>query len=133
MRQYTCIELDLQAALVLRECMRPLARVDPYEQRSMIRFCEKLYAAILKLQSEEETQSVNVPLEVHEVFFINHFVGNEDWQGAMPLLQQTWLALYELQHEGTYPRPREEIGATLKRLAARPDGETTAGTAAGAA
>jgi hypothetical protein len=115
MRQFSCVEITQIDALLLRDAMRPLTKVDPYDGALMIRFCEKLYDGILKMKANK-LEAINVPLEEHEALFINQFVGNEDWGGAMALLEQTWLVLYELRHKAIYPRPVEEVD-----LAALPD------------
>ena len=91
--------------------IRPLAKVDPYDPASIIRFCEKLYDAILKMKASQ-LESINIALEEHEALFINQFVGNEDWQDALAVLEQSWLALYELRNQRVYPRP-ERARATL--------------------
>ncbi len=114
MRQFGCIELQLEHALLLRDALRPLAKVDPYDAHSMIVLCEKLYEGILKLKSEDGG-AINITLEEHEALFINHFVGNEDWQHALALLEQTWLVLYERQHERCYPRPLQDIDAAIEQ------------------
>ena len=120
MRQFQCIELGLQDALTLRDILRPLSPVAPYDQSLMVRMCQKLYGAILKMREERTDDAVNIPLAEHEALFINHFVGTQDWGGAMPLLEQTWLVLYELQHESTYPRSYESTGSVIARMALRP-------------
>ena len=104
MRQFGCIEVTLHDALLLRDAMRPLARVEPYDAVAMIRFCEKLYDGILKLKVCDQP-SINISLEEHEALFINQFVGNEDWQNALAILEQSWLALYEVRNHHVYPRP----------------------------
>jgi hypothetical protein len=104
MRQFACIEVTLTDALLLRDALRPLAKVDPYDQAAMIRFCEKLYDGILKMKAGD-MPSINIALEEHEALFINQFVGNEDWQNSLALLEQTWLVLYELRNQRVYPRP----------------------------
>jgi hypothetical protein len=118
MRQFSCVELSLQDAVTLRDIIRPLTRVEPYDQMTLVNFCEKLYAAILKLRTDRTEVAVSIPLERHEALFINHFVGSEDWGGALALLEQTWLVLYELEHQSVYPRPREAITETVNRMSA---------------
>ena len=103
MRQFGCIEITLTDALLMRDAIRPLARVDPYDQATMIRFCEKLYDGILKIKSNG-LGAINVALEEQEALFINQFVGNEDWQNALQILEQSWLVLYELRNQHAYPR-----------------------------
>ena len=105
MRQFACIEISQNDALLLRDVIRPLAKVEPYDPVTSTRFCEKLYDAILKMKANE-IDSINIPLEEQEAIFLNHVVGNEDWGGAMALLEQSWLVLYELRHKDVYPRPR---------------------------
>ena len=34
-------------------------------------------------------------------------VGNEDWQNALNVLEQTWLVLYELRNQRVYPRSQK--------------------------
>jgi hypothetical protein len=102
MRQFGCIEINLTDALLLRDAIRPLARVEPYDPATVIRFCEKLYDGILKIKSNA-LESINVALEEQEALFINQFVGNEDWQNALHILEQTWLVLYELRNQHAYP------------------------------
>jgi hypothetical protein len=101
-RQFGCIEITLTDALLLRDAVRPLARVEPFDPGTMIRFCEKLYDGILKIKSNE-LETINVALEEQEALFINQFVGNEDWQNALHILEQTWLVLYELRNQHAYP------------------------------
>lgn len=115
MRQFACIEIDRNDALILRDVIRPLAKVDPYDAGTVIRFTEKLYAAILKMRTHD-LASINIPLEEHEALFINHYVGNEDWGNALALLEQTWFVLYELQHEAVYPRPREKAETVIEQM-----------------
>lgn len=109
MRQFGCIEVKLSDALVLRDAIRPLAKVDPYDTSLVIRFCEKLYGGILKLRCDGY-ENVNIALEEHEALFINQFVSNEDWEGALKILEQTWLVLYELAHQAAYPRRDDPAG-----------------------
>ncbi len=104
MRQFGCVELTLVDALLLRDAIRPLARVEPFDPATMIRFCQKLYDGILKIKSGE-LRTINVALEEQEALFINQFVGNEDWENALRVLEQTWLVLYELRNQRAYPRP----------------------------
>ena len=114
MRQFGCIEITLSDALILRDELRPLAKVDPYDARSMMVLCEKLYEAILKLKSED-ADTVNIALEEHEALIVNHFVGNEDWQNALAVLEQTWLVIYERRHEQRYPR-RQRSESEITRV-----------------
>ena len=116
MRQFSCIELSQRDAMVLRDLMRPLVRIELFEQATLVHLCEKLYAAILKSRMDAEAPAVNVRIDEREAVVINHFVGSEDWDGALPLLEQTWLVLYELRHDATYPRVREPIAASVERL-----------------
>ena len=103
MRQFGCIEISELDAMLLRDAVRPLAKVDPYEPATLIRFCEKLYDALLRLKAEA-IDLINISLEEHEALFLNQFVGNEDWQGAAALLEQSWLVLYERRYQRPYPR-----------------------------
>jgi hypothetical protein len=103
MRQFGCIEITLLDALLLRDAIRPLTKVDPFDQTTIIRFCEKLYDALLKMKAGE-LGSINIVLEEHEALFINQFVGNEDWENALSILEQTWLVLYELRNQSVLPR-----------------------------
>lgn len=107
MRQFGCVEITERDGLLLRDAIRPLSRVEPFDQSAVIGFCEKLYDGILKMKAHG-MPSINVPLSEPEALFINHYVGNEDWGGALGLLEQTWVVLYELRHEEVYPRPRQE-------------------------
>jgi hypothetical protein len=125
MRQFRCIEVGLQDAMTLSDILRPLAPVAPYDQSLMVRLCEKLYGAILRLRIEDPDGLISIPIEEHEAIFLNHFVGSQDWGGAEAVLEQTWLALYELQHESVYPRPRETIAASIVRLGAGSSVRTT--------
>jgi len=118
MRQFGCVEITLNDALLLRDAIRPLAKVEPYDPGTMIRFCEKLYDAILKMKTHELSE-INVSLEEQEALFINHFVGNEDWDTAMALLEQTWLALYERRNRSVYPRPAANVAALVEQIAER--------------
>jgi uncharacterized protein YqgQ len=101
-RQFGCIEVTLTDALLLRDAIRPLARVEPYDAATIIRFCEKLYDGILKIKANR-LDSINIALEEQEALFINQFVGNEDWASALAILEQTWLVLYELRNHHAYP------------------------------
>jgi hypothetical protein len=103
MRQFGCIEIRLIDALLMRDAIRPLTRVEPFDPGTMIRFCEKLYDGILKMKSNA-LDTINVALEEQEALFINQFVGNEDWDNALHVLEQTWLVLYELRNQRAYPR-----------------------------
>jgi hypothetical protein len=103
MRQFTCIELTMTDALLLRDAIRPLARVEPIDAAANIRLCEKLYDALLRLKIDGNA-TINVGIDEREALIINHFVSSEDWEGALPLLEQTWLVLYELRNERAYPR-----------------------------
>ena len=120
MRQFGCVEVTLGDALLLRDAIRPLAKVDPYDHAYAIRFCEKLYEAILKMKANE-LDEINIALEEHEALFINNFVGNEDWENALALLEQTWLVLYELKHQELYPRPEAKSEAVLHEFSLPPD------------
>jgi hypothetical protein len=121
MRQFGCIEITLMDALLLRDAIRPLAKVEPYDPATMIRFCEKLYDGILKMKAGQ-LESINIALEEHEALFINQFVGNEDWQNALAVLEQSWLALYELRNQRVYPRP--ERAASSMPLQVQPASDT---------
>lgn len=110
MRQFGCIEITLTDALLLRDAIRPLARVEPYDAGTMIRFCEKLYDGILKVKANQ-LDTINIALEEHEALFINQFVGNEDWSNALAILEQTWLVLYELRNQRAYPRAAASTAA----------------------
>jgi hypothetical protein len=115
MRQFGCIELTRTDALLLRDAIRPLSKVEPYETRLAIRFCEKLYEAILKIKAHE-LETINIPLEDQEVFFINQFVANDDWANSLNLLEQTWLVLHELRHKDVYPRPEADAEESIQRI-----------------
>jgi len=104
MRQFGCIEVTLTDALLLRDAIRPLAQVQPFDQSAAFGFCEKLYDGILKMKANG-IEVINLPIDEREALIINHFVGNEDWGDALRILEQTWLALYELRFDRTYPRP----------------------------
>jgi hypothetical protein len=117
MRQFGCIEVTLLDALLLRDAIRPLSKVDPYDPATVIRFCEKLYDGILKMKAGQ-LESINIALEEHEALFVNQFVGNEDWQNALAVLEQTWLALYEIRNQRVYPRPERPID--VRPLAVQP-------------
>ena len=110
MRQFGCIEVTLLDALLLRDAIRPLARVEPYDPATLIRFCEKLYDGILKMKASQ-LESINIALEEQEALFINQFIGNEDWGSALAVLEQTWLVLYELRNQHAYPRPASTVPA----------------------
>ena len=88
MRQFGCIEITRTDGLLLRDAIRPLARVEPFDPGSAISFCEKLYDGILKMKVNS-LESINLPLDEREALFINQFVGNEDWEGALTLLDET--------------------------------------------
>jgi len=116
MRQFGCIELTLNDALLLRDAIRPLSKVEPYDPITVIRFCERLYEAILRLKMADDLKAINIKIEEQDALFINQFVGNEDWQNAMNLLEQTWLVLYELRHQRVFPRGEGEA-AVVDQLA----------------
>ena len=116
MRQFACIELTPSDALLLRDAIRPLSPVHPFESGTAIGFCEKLYDGILKVRAGGMA-AINVRLTEQEALLINHYVGCEDWQNALQLLEQTWLVLYELRHDRAYPRP----AATAPAIAPRPE------------
>lgn len=118
MRQFGCVEVTLQDALLLRDAVRPLARVEPFDQSSILGFCEKLYDGILKMKAHD-MDAINIPLDEAQALFINHFIGNEDWGGALALLEQTWLVLYELRHQSVYPRPRPETAHIIQQIDGR--------------
>jgi hypothetical protein len=117
MRQFGCIELTLNDALLLRDAIRPLSKVEPYDPITVVRFCERLYEGILRLKTGDDIKTINIRLEEQDALFINHFVGNEDWQNAMNLLEQTWLVLYELRHQSVFPRGEREAAAAIDQLA----------------
>ncbi len=121
MRQFACIEVTLTDALLLRDAIRPLSKCEPYDAITMVRFCEKLYDAILKMKANE-LESINIAIEEQDALFINHFVGNEDWANAMQILEQSWLALYEVRNKAVYPRPAEKARAVLDRISDRSAG-----------
>jgi hypothetical protein len=113
MRQFGCIEITRTDALLLRDAIRPLSKVEPYETRLAIRFCEKLYGAILKMKALD-LDTINIPLEDQEVMFINHFISNDDWANSMRILEQSWLVLHELRHKDVYPRL--EAAVSIQRI-----------------
>lgn len=119
MRQFGCIEVTLLDALLLRDAIRPLARVEPYDAATLIRFCEKLYDGILKVKANQ-LESINIALEEQEALFINQFIGNEDWANALAVLEQTWLVLYELRNQHAYPRPASAVPAVEAAATAEP-------------
>lgn len=108
MRQFGCIEINRTDALLLRDAIRPLAKVEPFETRMAMQFCEKLYGAILKMKVQD-IDTINVPLEEYEVFFINQFISNDDWANSLAILEQTWLVLHELRHDAIYPRAAKTV------------------------
>ena len=115
-RQFGCIEVTMMDALLLRDAIRPLGRVEPYDSATLIRFCEKLYDGILKVKANH-LDSINIALEEQEALFINQFVGNEDWANALGILEQTWLVLYELRNQQAYPRPATAIPVEIEAAA----------------
>ena len=119
MRQFACIELSPADALLLRDAIRPLSPVHPFESGTAIGFCEKLYDGLLKVRAGG-MDAINVRLSEQEALLINHYVGCEDWQNALQLLEQTWLVLYELRHDRAYPRPAPApvVAATPKERSA---------------
>jgi len=58
----------------------------------LTKLATKLYAALIELERVEET---NISVSEDECLLLNQKVGNEDWEGALPLLRQTWAAIYE--------------------------------------
>ena len=114
MRQFACIELTPSDALLLRDAIRPLAPVHPFESGTAIGFCEKLYDGLLKVRAGG-METINVRLSEQEALLINHYVGCEDWQNALQLLEQTWLVLYELRHDRAYPRPAAATPAVVRQ------------------
>jgi hypothetical protein len=113
-RQFGCIEVTQTDALLLRDAIRPLSKVEPFEPATVIRFCEKLYDGILKMKTND-METINISLEEQEALFINQFVGNEDWASALAILEQTWLVLYELRNEQVYPRPERPVAADAQQ------------------
>jgi hypothetical protein len=98
MRQFLCIEITREDALVLREVMRPFDEhsipesLRPY----LAKFSIRLYDALIDLEKKE---AVNIPVSEEECLLINQKVGNEDYGGALGLLRQTWAVLYELKND----------------------------------
>lgn len=115
MRQFSCIEITRTDALLLRDAIRPLAKVEPFEPRTVMQFCEKLYEALLKMKAND-LDEINVPLEEQEVMFVNQFVSNDDWANSLHILEQSWLVLHELRHQRVYPRPEADADVSIQRV-----------------
>jgi hypothetical protein len=118
MRQFSCIEITRTDALLLRDAIRPLAKVEPFEPRLAMQFCEKLYEALLKMKAHD-LEEINIPLEEQEVMFINQFVSNDDWANSLNILEQSWLALHELRNKRVYPRPEADAETSIQRVLER--------------
>jgi hypothetical protein len=119
MRQFGCIEISRNDALLMRDAMRPLSKVDPYDTAALITFCQKLYAGLLKMRANR-IDAINIPLEEHEAIFINHFISNEDWDRALDILEQSWLVIYELQHQSVYPRAEDQQAPAVLETVPQP-------------
>jgi len=123
MRQFLCIEITREDALVLREVMRPFDEhsipesLRPY----LAKFSIRLYDALIDLEQKE---AVNIPVSEEECLLLNQKLGNEDYGGAVALLRQSWAVLYELKHN-VPPGIGFDISEILKGTEEDAEGTTT--------
>lgn len=98
-RFFQNIEITRSDGLALRELVRPFCSDFPDAIKvALADFVIKLYAALIQLE-REGVESVNIPMNENECLIINQKVGNEDWEGAIAILRQTWAVLYELKND----------------------------------
>ena len=99
MRQFKCIEVTRSDALALRELVRPFDNGLPdFAKPILTKLAIKVYASLIELE-KDEVESINITVGEDECLLINQKVGNEDWEGAIPLLRQTWAVLFELEYD----------------------------------
>lgn len=121
-RQFQHIELTRPDAIALRELVRPFdSNLPDYIKPALVELSVKIYAVLIELEKGEE--SVNIPLDKDECLLINQKVGNEDWDGALPLLRQTHAVLFEIKYEMP-PSMGFDLEEFMKEIA-QPDGKTT--------
>jgi hypothetical protein len=97
-RQFRHIEVTKPDALALRELVRPFDNSLPdFAKPILTKLAVKVYAALIEL--EKDIESINIAASEDECLLINQKVGNEDWEGALPLLRQTWAVLFELEYD----------------------------------
>lgn len=101
-RQFKCIELTRSDALALRELVRPFDNNLPdFAKPVLTKLAVKIYAVLIELEKfgDDKEAATNLPVGEDECLLINQKVGNEDWDGALPLLRQTWAVLFELEYD----------------------------------
>lgn len=92
-RQFRHIELTKSDALAIRELIRPFDHTLPdFAKPVLTKLAIKVYAALIELERVEE---INIAVSEDEALLLNQKVGNEDWEGALPLLRQTWAVIFE--------------------------------------
>lgn len=83
----------------MRELVRPFdSTLGERQQEELRKLVKMLYAALIELEDEDK-DSMNIELTEVQVMLINQKVGNEDYEGALPLLRQTWAVLFELTND----------------------------------
>lgn len=93
------MEVTRTDALALRELIRPFdSNLPDFMKPVLARLATKVYAALIELE-DEEIESVNLPLDLNECLLINQKIGNEEWEGALPLLRQSWAILFEIEYD----------------------------------
>ena len=98
MRQFRHIEVTKSDALALRELVRPFDNALPdFAKPVLTKLAIKVYAALIEL--ENDIESVNISVSEDECLLLNQKIGNEDWDGALPLLRQSWAVLFELEYD----------------------------------
>lgn len=121
-RQFKCIELTPNTALLLREAIRPYANLSHarISTGEIEDFCERLYVALIKLEHEE---IINISMSLADCFLINNFLSIEDNEDARPLLRQTWAVTYEYS-KGYPPDVESAVNDILAGLSESPVEET---------
>jgi len=92
-RQFRCIAVTKSDSLGLRELIRPFDSTLPdFAKPVLTKLATKIYAALIELERVEE---VNIPMSEDECLIVNQRIGNEEWDGSLALLRQTWAVVYE--------------------------------------
>ncbi len=124
-RAYQHLRLDMVACLGLRESIRPGVQEDDDAAIRVEEFCRRLYLAFYSLEADPDLETIDFPLNPHEVMLINNFVSAEDGDWAKDILHQTRQVLYELTtgHEAVRLASSADSKLVIEGLTLDPDAE----------
>lgn len=121
-RQYRCIELTGEELLALREIIRPFASTNNVlEESVVIDFCKRMYKGLIRLETNDDLEAINLGMDEEDCLLVNHFLGAEDFGGSLGVLRQTWAVLFEFENE--VPPQYDSVSDDLLELVRKEDDE----------